>query len=1076
MITLIANSGIQTYTKKLTLNLSEKVIPAQYFWQRKDDFSEENDKYKLDLAYQLEDGSLVPKILLEFDNEGNLTTTNFDIIPQIQDEELIQVTKIRNCIEQYKSFWFPIPFFKLNIQNNQNVFGPTGWARMLLNEVRYFEDELGESFVSFNVNIAFDTSLSSGIDLNVALDEDDTTELNNCFALSRDSNLNLNFLSSEEKCEWIDDYLLSIIHKGELPNNDQPLKYIANYLYLIQFLANLKGENEIEKILLYPNNMMEAVDVDLILDIGNARTCGLLFESIPNKSTYNFTSVRKLELANLSKPGTIYTQPFSMRLAFFKAKFGDVEVPQYPNHFAWPSVLRLGKEAEQILNNFDIPSQILTEPANTLSSPKRYLWDTKISEKPWEFVSHSNDLFGHYKRQHVLISHLNSQFTREGKLVESKKPTDAKEIDTTEFDAGMGVEPKWSRNSLMTFVMIEIINHAVKQINSHGFRKENDAFLAKCRKLRRIVITCPTGMTEAEQVHLRNSAKYAVEALKKYHEEIRSSNNSDSGEIDLSGFNISDEDVDMSIISQENSISDSPFANIEVVPDRKCNSKLQSKAELKEDWIYDESSASQINFIYAEVVKKYKENFKKFFDVYGKKSSQNSERPDSLTIASVDIGGGTTDLMICNYTYEKEQHSPHLTPNPLYWETFNLAGDDLLKEIINQVLIDGKGQSSNRYEGVIRFYCNEIGCQNVTDKILHFFGERAAYMGASHNFYRKSFINQVLIPIAYRFLENVSADGTTNAELSYEDIFTDTQPNEQLIEYVNNHFGGEFNFREIKWYVSRDKLNEIINIKYKKIFKQIASLVYACKADFLLLAGKLSELKEIRNMFVQELPLTPDRIISLSNYQIGTWYPFTNKKGYINDAKTTVAVGAMLYALGGKYNSLNGLRLNTSKLKEKLISTANYIGSYNAIRGSLNNIYLGPKTENFTIKGLTPPLILGFKQLPSKSYPARPIYILDFKENNISDRIKKKNPTYSDLQLRNATIEQLKRLKNSKYNIEISREIENSKEKLKITGIEDLISVRPVVAADFELKLMTAEQPNGYWLDTGEFITLSHED
>ena len=80
MITLIANSGIQFYTKKITLNLNDKVIPTQYFWQRKDDYSEDKDKFKLDLAYQLDDGSLVPKILLEFDNKGNLTTTNFDIL------------------------------------------------------------------------------------------------------------------------------------------------------------------------------------------------------------------------------------------------------------------------------------------------------------------------------------------------------------------------------------------------------------------------------------------------------------------------------------------------------------------------------------------------------------------------------------------------------------------------------------------------------------------------------------------------------------------------------------------------------------------------------------------------------------------------------------------------------------------------------------------------------------------------------------------------------------------------------------------------------------------------------------
>lgn len=1070
MITLIANSGIQFYTKKISIDISEKVIPVQYYWQRTDKFSDDSDKYKLDLAYLLDDGTLVPKMLLDFDDDGNVTTSNFGIIPQIVDEEIIQINKVQKCLEQYESVWLPAPLFKVNVNTGENLFGPIGWARMMINEIEIEASEGQESILTFNFNLVLDTKISDQVDQYVTLDGEDTVEQNNLFGLSTSDNLNLNFLSAENDCSWIDEYILNVVHNGELPICDKPLQYVANFLYLNKYLASLTGENEIEKFILYPNNVNEAVDVDLILDIGNARTCGLLFEGTPNETSYNFTSVKKLKLSNLSRPGKFYDKPFSMRLAFYKAKFGDIEVPKFPNLFSWPSFLRLGDEASQILNQFDIPNQILSEPANTLSSPKRYLWDTRMSDKPWEFIQSKAKESIYYKREHVLIDHLNSQFTRDGNLVDNA-------LDGSgDIDLGHGVEPKWSKSSLMVFVIIEILNHANRQINSHEFRKENDSFIALPRRLRRLVLTCPTGMTQSEQVKLRDSAKNAVEALCRYHIDVSTQTaGSSSDEIDLSGFNFSFDDLDPSVLKTSPNDNSTPFSRIEIVPSGDDISKPQSQLESKEDWIYDESSCSQINFIYSEIVKKYRENYKQFFDIYGKKILSSKDTHNSITIASVDIGGGTTDLMVCNYVYDDNQEVPNITPNPVYWETFNLAGDDLLKEIVNQVLIDGSNEKSS-FCGIIRNYCEEIGCKNITDKILFFFQQYGTIQGASHNFYRKSIVHQILVPIAIKYIEQISSLNEETAELSYGDIFSENLPNEQLIDYINKKFGDGFDFKAIKWLISRNKINEIINIKFKERFKQISSLVYACKADFLLLSGKPSSIPEIRKMFVKETPITSDRIISLANYRVGTWYPFRDEKGYLIDAKTTVAVGAMIYALGGKYKNLNSIKFNTELLKEKLISTANYIGPYNSTKGNLNSIYFNKESEAYQIKDITPPLILGFKQLKSNSYPARPIFILDFNENVISEKVKKRNQTYSEIQIRDVVKLKLKQLRNGKYNIELERDLTNSKEKFKIVSVESVNGLLPVSPLDLELRLMTSSQPNGYWLDTGEFIALSHND
>lgn len=58
--------------------------------------------------------------------------------------------------------------------------------------------------------------------------------------------------------------------------------------------------------------------VDLVLDIGNSRTCGVLFEE------GDFTKSKMLELRNLSKPWISYeNKSFDMRIAFRKADFGN---------------------------------------------------------------------------------------------------------------------------------------------------------------------------------------------------------------------------------------------------------------------------------------------------------------------------------------------------------------------------------------------------------------------------------------------------------------------------------------------------------------------------------------------------------------------------------------------------------------------------------------------------------------------------------------------------------------------------------------------------------------------------------
>ena len=76
---------------------------------------------------------------------------------------------------------------------------------------------------------------------------------------------------------------------------------------------------------------------------------------------------------------------------------------------------------------------------------------------------------------------------------------------------------------------------------------------------------------------------------------------------------------------------------------------VPSVKDQESKWYYDEATCSQLVYIYGEVGYKYKGNCQEFFNLYGEKDGD--EKQPHLTIGSLDIGAGTSDLMISRYTY-----------------------------------------------------------------------------------------------------------------------------------------------------------------------------------------------------------------------------------------------------------------------------------------------------------------------------------------------------------------------------------------------------------------------------------------
>ena len=60
-------------------------------------------------------------------------------------------------------------------------------------------------------------------------------------------------------------------------------KYLGLYIYFINYLSKGKFLPEVK---LYSDNVDDVLNIDLVLDIGNSRTCGLLFDSSDTQNPF----------------------------------------------------------------------------------------------------------------------------------------------------------------------------------------------------------------------------------------------------------------------------------------------------------------------------------------------------------------------------------------------------------------------------------------------------------------------------------------------------------------------------------------------------------------------------------------------------------------------------------------------------------------------------------------------------------------------------------------------------------------------------------------------------------------------
>jgi hypothetical protein len=912
---------------------------------------------------------------------------------------------LEDSITLLQDVWLPIPFLRLHA--NRFVEGPTNWARARLVALDPGEDLSGHTH---RVVLAFDTKIfpdDPSVGAYLAPSQSD---------VDGGARFSLAYLGHEmgwfTEQPWFTDWLQELftdhaedrlrLNQDDRDERLAQMEHHAHYLNILWLLGSRLRVPKIRLLSNTPADVARPIMVDMVLDVGNSRTCGVLIEDHPQESV-GLKTRYELELRDLSRPHCVYAEPFESRIEFAEAVFGKV------NHscesgrndaFVWPTIARVGPEASRLASR-----RRGTEGSTGLSSPKRYLWDCDTYVAGWRF----NSAFNKAESEPLATAAPFADLIDENGTALFTLPE--------EEQIGVFI-PHYSRSSLMTFMLSEVLVQALCQMNSPGQRMKL-AHANVPRQLRSLILTVPPSMPKPERDLFSERIHQAIGLVWK-------------------------------------AMDWHPPETV-ILRNQPCPQAWPPLPTFTTQW--DEATCAQVVYLYSESVNHFGGRPKEFIEIMNRRRDQ----PDrsSITIASIDIGGGTTDLVINDYALDDGRGgNVYILPQQRFRDGFKIAGDDIVLEVLQQMVVPA-----------ITKALREHGVADPAPLLSRLIGTEAGSI--QRTVLRHQLGLQVMYPLALRILKDYESysphDPSPTESPTIAEILADNEPVlDDVIEYfasgvrkVMGGMGAEFDLMAVRLPIDLTRLHQLFLFNRLEICNSIRALgemVYLYNVDVLLLSGRPSRLPGIQALFHALCPLPPDRIVPMQNYNTGTWYPF-HRQGRIDDPKTTAAVGAMLCVLGQGRIPNFFFRAN----QFTAYSTARHIGlmdQNNTIKDSdvyyrdvdLDDPDYKVPEETFEMRGR---MLLGFRQLDVERWAASPLYLLDFSPDNdrAADKLYGSGSGLLEVTLRRGT-------RSRSDSLEVARVAEKGGSTLSNSTLRlRLYTMNSIGIGD-----------SSYWLDTGSIV------
>jgi len=779
------------------------------------------------------------------------------------------------------------------------------------------------------------------------------------------------------------------------------------------------------------------VDVDLIVDFGNTRSVALLLARSQSAhgtlseitQPVRFGYHREEPQSSPRETG----DPAAMIDSWFvlqETTFANLEpldhklpphLPQPVENLRWEEtslgLWPLKKKGERVVARtlrqphlfVDLSPAVLGPPAadilanlepraggnHFLSSPKRYLWD----QTPVGDLGQAGLTFW---TMNVQRWHPNSKNVQAGKALEKLSATVLRFLDQDGADWGLGEdatqcppperpdaaarpparphEPAYPRADALTWAALAILETGYRQLQSAAGRPAGQPFVRA--RLASVMVTFPPGWTAQELEAYRRKWQKALDI----------------------------------------------FA-LTRLPDRRLITEGGDRPTLSME--LDEAVAAQLPLIFDEI-RRLGERGENWLELVGRGQGNEAR----ARVMNLDVGGGTTDVTIVEYQDLRPGEGVDLVATVLYRDSSTIAGDGLVRQIIESVLLPALGRELP--EAGRRAFASLLARQKGEDRP------------------RWNRINrQVFLPIVHHWLSAAALEDPPPA----------VAPRQLR---VNLHLIEEFNALceqaglpsllldpDLPFTCPLAPVGACVREIFSGLFGSLAKVVESFDCDLVLVSGKPSELAAMKTLLHAELPLLPQRILFTKNAAIGEWYPLS-VEGRIHDAKTVTVAGAALYQAIKR--GLMGPGWHISRRVSPHLLTRNYWGTMpRGAQTRFGTLLLEPGEDRRDCR-LQIGDRLGRRMLPADTRP-EPVYLLQWR-----DRSRYRAGGDPVNALLNVTLE---RVAPVPALADGSEQIPQA-EALRLALVDGVWNGQRVTLEDVQLSLCTLETET-HWLDAGTF-------
>lgn len=723
----------------------------------------------------------------------------------------------------------------------------------------------------------------------------------------------------------------------------------------------------------------EPKDVHLVVDFGNNRTGGLLIEfqgdvaqdplMLPlqlldryhldawdnkgelarNHASWWFSSRSHWCSTPYLDPPRIEKQVWVKNVK--STMLGKREIEEKTTIFLVPqtfqdiSQIRMGREAHDLSLVMRTDGEVRT----SVSSPKRYLWAKDAS---WLDGSnwHMADPTGRYDAARHAA-------TLRGPLLRFIPENDEADRPEPIYD-DVPLRPHHAPRVLMMGAMYEILSQAYTYVNSPSFRRMAGDPL-RMRRLRSVTLTYPSGMILAEREQLERQARKAVH--------IFSKTSAAKQQLEPE-FNLSIDEasaVHLTYIwSEIQKLGRKPSLWFQLMgqTERPTPPAVEAPDETPAE---EAGTAKRFDRRRPRPVSRPRSGRQG-----GGESNVGASRElPEVRVACIDIGGGTTDLMIAKYTCEPHSGGDRVFGETLHRDGIYLAGDHLVKRLLERIIVP--------------HFADAMGLEN--HDVLRLFGPEVPGSNREFRAHRINWINRLFVPLAQRYLE-LAVDVVEDEEISHTDSdLVAPEVVDSLQATINQHWGAghcQVN-QSLGLYFNNEEFESIIDEVFFDLIIDFCETIVEHKADVVLLAGLPTKLQAIQEMVQKNLPLPNSRIVPMYNRFVGTWYPYQNpdhlNPGVIVDPKSTVVVGAAV-EFSARFGMLSQFKF---RMKDEAAKRSYHWGVMTESRIDEQKIIFPaiessarPPQELHKLNVSDRRLVIGRKRRANENAQATPVYLV----------------------------------------------------------------------------------------------------